>query len=309
MIRALQDLGCGDAIEGPPPSGLFRFASVWAPVERGIYFVEGSGRNGPDIGLIRDEPSIVLTSMRGRHHDVSWVVVEDPQRCFYRLMALLVPEPPGRGTHPTAVVIDSDVAESAEIGPFCVVRGATIGEGARLVAHASVLERSVIGPRVVIEPNTTIGATGAAWVWDEGGEARIRQPQIGGVEIGEDAFIGAGSTIVRGSTSDVTRIGPGSVLAPGNCLGHGCDVGRNVHLANNVTLGGNVTLGDRAFVGSGAVVRPRIRVAPDTVIGAGAVVVRDIESPGGTWVGSPAGPIGSAFRSRAGVPLSGRTPG
>ena len=46
-------------------------------------------------------------------------------------------------------------------------------------------------------------------------------------------------------------------------------------------------MGEQAFVGVGAVLRDRIRIAPRSFIGAGAVVVNDTEADG-AYVGNPA---------------------
>lgn len=46
-------------------------------------------------------------------------------------------------------------------------------------------------------------------------------------------------------------------------------------------------LGNMCYIGSGAVLREGITICDNVVIGAGAVVVRDIEKPG-TYVGVPA---------------------
>jgi len=48
-----------------------------------------------------------------------------------------------------------------------------------------------------------------------------------------------------------------------------------------------VRIGERTLVGVGSAINPGISIAPDVIIGAGAVVVRDISSPG-TYAGNPA---------------------
>ena len=50
---------------------------------------------------------------------------------------------------------------------------------------------------------------------------------------------------------------------------------------------GDVTLGDRVFVGANATIRNLVSVCSNVVIGAGAVVTKDITEPG-TYVGVPA---------------------
>ncbi|MGH2844131.1 MAG: NeuD/PglB/VioB family sugar acetyltransferase [Solirubrobacteraceae bacterium] len=75
-------------------------------------------------------------------------------------------------------------------------------------------------------------------------------------------------------------------------VGHDCVLGAHATLAPGVHISGNARLGERAFLGTGAVTvngqpgRPLV-VGADVVVGAGAVVTRDL-APGVTAVGVPA---------------------
>jgi UDP-3-O-[3-hydroxymyristoyl] glucosamine N-acyltransferase len=165
-----------------------------------------------------------------------------------------------------------------------------------------VKSHSSIGAGTRIEPHCTIGATGVAWVWDDDGEQRVLQPQLGGVQIGREVFIGSDVSIVRGSVNELTEIGDYSVIAHGTKIGHGCRVGKHVHMANNVSLAGNVDVGDRVFLGSGAVVRPQARIAQQVTVGAGAVVVGNVLEAGIVVAGVPAKKIQCDRDKLSGVP-------
>ena len=43
-----------------------------------------------------------------------------------------------------------------------------------------------------------------------------------------------------------------------------------------VVTGGNVTVGERARLHTGAIVKNRLRIGSDAVVGAGAVIIRDV---------------------------------
>jgi len=62
-----------------------------------------------------------------------------------------------------------------------------------------------------------------------------------------------------------------------------------------VDITGGVTLGEGVLVGSHASVLPRLKVGAGAIIGAGSIVVRDVE-PGVTVFGVPARPY--VVRSR-----------
>ena len=104
------------------------------------------------------------------------------------------------------------------------------------------------------------------------------------------------------------RCKTGIELSP-NCAGYGLHVshgkvvvshvakiGNNCKILSDVTIGGQgrydrpgaPTLGDRVFVASGAKIIGNITIADDVVIGANAVVVKDITEPGITVAGNPA---------------------
>lgn len=50
---------------------------------------------------------------------------------------------------------------------------------------------------------------------------------------------------------------------------------------------GSVVIGKYCFVGAGVVIIPGIKICDEVIIGAGAVVVKDITEPG-TYAGVPA---------------------
>lgn len=300
LITALTELGIAHRQSGTDPADAYAFKSLRNPEPKGVYFITG-GRAVP----AQITPSVVIcgeTDSPGAGNTGLHVV--NPQLAFYRLMGSLVPNasrPPG--IHPTAIVdAESRIEPSASIGPYCVIEGAVIGERVQLHSHVVVMPGTQVENDVVIEPHSTLGATGVAWVWDPATNSRVMQPQTGATLIGAGCFLGSDVTVVRGSVNEVTTIGPGTVIAHGSKIGHGCVLAAECHLANNVSLAGNVTLGARSFVGAGAIVRPQVRLAEETVVGAGAVVIKSSETPRAVLFGNPASPRRSADRPLSGVP-------
>ena len=59
------------------------------------------------------------------------------------------------------------------------------------------------------------------------------------------------------------------------------------HIAPGATLSGGVEIGNGVLIGAGANIIQYKRITDDTIIGAGAIVIRDINKPG-IYMGNPA---------------------
>lgn len=299
VLATLKDLDINYRLEGPSQS-ISRVCSLYLKEPRGLYFTVGSD---PGVfATLRESVVVCRAEALGALHGNTAIVVEaEPQLVFYQLCQALFGQTVPTGIHPTAVIDpEARIGEDVSIGPYCVVGKSTIGAGSRLMSHVVVGDGCTIGERVRLEAHTCIGATGVAWVWDPEGR-RVVMPLLGGVTIGDDCFLGTDVGVVRGMYNEDTTIGAGTMIAPGSKLGHGSWIGPESHLANNVTLAGWARVEDRCFLGSGCTLRPHVQVASGTIIGSGAVVVRDITEPNSTVAGVPAKPLANKVKS-SGVP-------
>lgn len=232
----------------------------------------------------------------------NFILCEDPHLAFFHAAQLFFPERNNEGIHPTAQIHpEAKIHSSAEIAAFAVVGNCSIGPNCRIGAHVTIFDNTIIEEDVEIEANSCIGATGVFWAWTKNG-GKIKLPQLGGTRLEKGSFLGTDVTVVRGSFSnETTTIGQDCNIAHGSKIGHSCILEKHVHLANNISLGGKVHLGEACFLGSGAVVRPGVSVAANTTIGAGAVVVKNVEDEGLTMAGVPAKPLAQQDK-RSGVP-------
>jgi acetyltransferase-like isoleucine patch superfamily enzyme len=113
-------------------------------------------------------------------------------------------------------------------------------------------------------------------------------------EVGENCFIGPFVEIGGATIGNRTRISSHSYICPFVTIGDDCFIGHGVQFTNDTfdTEFGKTwnpqktVVGNRVRIGSGCVILP-ICIGDDAVIGAGAVVTRDV--PAGTTVaGVPA---------------------
>ena len=101
-------------------------------------------------------------------------------------------------------------------------------------------------------------------------------------QIGSGTFIAAQSIVAP----DV-QIGNHCIINHAAVVDHDCIVGDYAHIAPHSSLGGEVKIGKGVLIGAGAIVLPGIEIADYAVVGAGAVVTKNIAA-GMTVIGNPA---------------------
>lgn len=240
-----------------------------------------------------------------------------PDWDFARAVALLVvPEHPPAGVHASAVVApDAQVDPSASIGPFACV-GARARVGPRSVLHANVVlyadvvigadcelhsgcvlrEETRVGDRVIIHPGAAIGADGFGYTFDRDGRpAKI--PQIGHVEIGDDAEIGALAAIDR-ATLGVTRIGRNAKIDDLCVVAHNCDVGEDVLMVGQSGLAGSTVVERGAILMGQTGTTGHLRIGARAFLGGRTAVHKDV-APGARLFGAPAMPERAWHRTMA----------
>lgn len=95
--------------------------------------------------------------------------------------------------------------------------------------------------------------------------------------VSEPSRLGPGAVVMA-----LAHVGPGASLGPGcllntrSSLDHDGSLAAYASLAPGVHCGGHVRLGERAAVGLGASLLQRVSIGADTVVGAGALVLRSL---------------------------------
>lgn len=91
------------------------------------------------------------------------------------------------------------------------------------------------------------------------------------VTVGEGTFIAAGVVVNSG-----TQLGRTVILNTSCSVDHDCVVGDGVHIAPGARIGGLVRIGSGSFIGIGATVLNCLTVGKQSILGGGAVAVRDV---------------------------------
>ena len=90
--------------------------------------------------------------------------------------------------------------------------------------------------------------------------------------VGDNCFILEDNTI-----QPFVRIGNNVTLWSGNHIGHDAVIEDHCFLASQIVVSGRVRIGEACFIGVNATLRNAITIAPHTLIGAGAVIMKDTE--------------------------------
>lgn len=93
--------------------------------------------------------------------------------------------------------------------------------------------------------------------------------------IGDNCFILEDNTI-----QPFVRIGNNVTLWSGNHIGHDAVIEDHCFIASHIVVSGYVRIGNNCFIGVNATLRNSITIAPETLIGAGAVIMKDTVAKG-----------------------------
>lgn len=235
--------------------------------------------------------------------------VAHPSAAFTQIAALFAPpvSPPITGIHPTAIVAQGvDLAEGVGLGPYVVLEeGAQIGAGTQIgagsyvgrhvqigqhcVIHPRVYvgERCRIGNRVILHAGAVVGADGFGYEMKDG--KHIKVPQLGYVQIDDEAEIGANTTIDRGRFAR-THIGEGAKIDNLVMIAHNCVVGPHSVMVAQSGLSGSTTTGHHVTIAGHVGTVGHIHIGSGAIVTAKSGVTKDVPA-GQTWRGAPARPI------------------
>ena len=249
--------------------------------------------------------AVILDADNAKDSPVPCLVVENPYLCYARLTELFALEPKKfPGIHPSAVVDPSasihstssigpncsiaagvSVAENVQLGAGCVLgEDSTIGNGCHLHANVTVYHGVSIGRRVIIHSGAVIGSDGFGFA--RSGSEWVKIHQIGGVQIGDDVEIGAGTTIDRGAL-DNTSIATGVKVDNQVQIAHNVKIGENTAIAACVGIAGSTTIGKNCTIAGAVGIIGHLDIVDNVHVTAMSLVTKSITQPGVYSSGTP----------------------
>lgn len=204
------------------------------------------------------------------------------------------------GVHPSAQIhATARIHATAAVGPCAVVAAeAEVAAGAQVGAGAFIGERAQVGEDCLVHPNATlyhgvrlgqrcivhsgavIGADGFGFTPGANGRQEAIA-QVGGVVLGDDVCVGAGTTIDRGTMAD-TVIRDGVKIDNQVQIGHNCDIGEHTLICGCVGIVGSTKVGRHCILAGGAGIGGDgpVTLCDGVVVGVVTTVRRSITKPG-----------------------------
>lgn len=219
--------------------------------------------------------------------DVTYVVVAQPRLAFLKCVAAHFSPAMPQGVHPTAVIDPSvQVPDSCYVGPHVVIEeGCQIGPECRIDANTVLKRGTILGSRVCIGANCTIGGVGFGYEKDVDGHY-LAIPHLGNVQLEDGVEIGNNTAIdraVMGSTILRRNAKVDNLVH----IAHGADIGANALVIAHAMVAGSTKIGESAWIAPCAAIINKTTVGADAVVGMGAVVTKPVPD-GDVVVGSPA---------------------
>jgi UDP-3-O-[3-hydroxymyristoyl] glucosamine N-acyltransferase len=226
------------------------------------------------------------------------IVVDDPYLAFARLSRMfdwrVTPSP---GIHTSAHIsanarIDAEAVISAGVvvGDHVIIESGVfvgantvignrckVGKNTRLEASTVLYDDVYIGEGCLIHSGAVLGSDGFGFASTPDGWVKIHQ--LGGVRIGNDVEIGAGTTIDRGAL-DNTYIHDGVKLDNQIQIAHNVVIGEQTAIAGCTAVAGSTKIGRRCTIAGLSGIVGHLTIADNTHVTAMTLISKSVTQPG-----------------------------
>lgn len=263
---------------------IYSVSTLKTPKDNTLIFV--NALNEEDIKLLNKiKNSLILLNKNNSHFysDSNCLLyVDRPRREYAKILDFILKSQPKNNKK--YILNDGYyIGESACIGKNTIIEplvfidnDVIIGDNCIIKTGAKIRENVIIGNNCVIKENCTIGDDGFGVELDEDG-ITYKIPHLGGVNIGNDVEVGALSCICQG-TIEPTIIKDYVKIDDCVFIAHNCFIDKGTMVIANAEVSGSVHIGTNCWISPNSCIRDGIIVGNNTIVGMGAVVVKNIDS-------------------------------
>ena len=182
-----------------------------------------------------------------------------------------------------AFTVDGDHIESLEFMGKRVVPFEEIGEQFPPPDHGMIIAvTQQNGHRGLMKTKAEEAMKAGYWLGSFVHASAVIVGHIWVMEASQNCIIGPSAII-----EPEVKLGDGVIVRSGAYIGHHCHLECYSYIAPRASMSGYVRVGEGAFIGNNATIRDRVTIGWGAVVGAGAVVLRDV-APGEVYQGYPA---------------------
>ncbi|WP_415902051.1 UDP-3-O-(3-hydroxymyristoyl)glucosamine N-acyltransferase [Neptuniibacter sp. QD29_5] len=226
------------------------------------------------------------------------LVIDNPYLAYARVSQLFVlSSESAKGIAASVIIAESaKIAETASIAQGVVIgERVVVDEGVIIGPNTVVGDDCFIGAESVLKPNVTLypdvhvgryclihsgavlGADGFGFANDEGDWVKIAQ--LGGVRLGNNVEVGAGTTIDRGALEH-TVISDGVILDNQIQIAHNVTIGEKTAIAGCTAVAGSTKIGAGCTIAGACGITGHLNIAAGSHITAMSLVTKSIIEPG-----------------------------
>jgi UDP-3-O-[3-hydroxymyristoyl] glucosamine N-acyltransferase len=241
------------------------------------------------MDIINQNPNslIICTDDYKDKINSSYIISDNPRLDFLRVIEEFFAQKRPIGIDQSAKIDpqaklgkDIFIGSNSVIGPEV-----TIGDETSIHHNVVILGNVTIGKRCVIKSGAILGEEGFGFEYNEYGVPE-HFPHIGSIEIGDEVWIGAGSTVER-ATIDKTIIKSNVKVDDLVQVGHNCIIEENTLIMAGAVICGGATVGRNCWIAPNSSIKEKVRLEDNVLVGLGAVVIEDVPSKT-VVVGNPA---------------------
>jgi len=286
----------GLTLEGDPDQVITGIATLVSAGEEDLSFYHNK-KFHTDL-TNTNASAVILTEEASADCPANKLLANNPYAAFARATQLFqTGSAAADGIHESASIDSTaSVGEGVSIGANVVIdayavvgANCTIGANTVIGAESSIGKDSLLYPNVTIYPGVNcgsnaiihsqvvIGSDGFGFARD--GDKQVKIAQLGGVQIGRDVEIGAGTTIDRGALED-TIIGDGVKIDNQVQIAHNVRVGDNTVICGCSAIAGSSTIGKNCIIAGAVGIINHITIVDNVTVTAMSLVNRSIREKG-----------------------------